>query len=433
MKRWFDSFRLFAVCLSAALVCLSCSDEEPLASSAPVTAGMTISVRATGDDSNADVWMNSYTVVFVEQSTNLVREIVSKNLLPAQSQDTFDFQLGPGKYIVYAFANITDTYFSSLNIVEGEAMPDLSQATYAVNNGIQNNIPMSCRQEIYVSGRSNQNFAIELVRMLAAIRFDFYNSSFETVTLKEITMNPLTQSDIFLIRDPRQTVKPEYPAPWTAAPLTFTLQTPLELPPYTAGPAQGSVFFCFKESTAAETSVTGNFNFAFKVKRNSGAEEEMRYAMTVTDTEGQPFGYINRNDYIVLPVRLTDYLFRVEANFYPPIGGYPTAEVEVASASEFYCKFKSAGDFVLIPWLRRYAEADNWISLDDKNRVAEWNMEITGDTQIFEKLPDQSATGEILGTLSGESGMACVTLSVTVKESGETTRILSCRIYIIQG
>lgn len=443
------SWRMW-VCLLAGSLFFSCADEETTGNSKLQAVQCTIGVRGIGDaDASAPgELIRSYKIVFVEgeklasdgtvEQAGTVREIVRTELDNAVASDGFNCQLGPGTYTVYAFGNISDEYFDGLRIVEGGEMPDLSQTLYqTAGNGFTGDLPMSRRQEnIVVSGKANQQFSIELIRMLAGIRFVFSNYASQPLAVEEITMQPLTQGDIFLIREPQADKKPSLPVPATTVAYTHVLASSISLP---TDPAQkDSVAFYFKESIADGVHPTDRFVLSFKVRRgvagaDDGGKELSEYRYALTD---KALAYINRNDFIILPVGLTDYLFSVDVNFYPPIGGYPAAEIARKTATEFYCTFRTAGDFAILPRLRAYADENGWINLEDKTKVKDYTLTLTGD-DIFEsgKEPRVTETGEILGTLQpGTEGTACVTVTVTLEEDMASTvlsRELTNRIFIV--
>jgi len=411
------------LCLLAALSAVSCTEEEAV-SGDPVPVRCTIGVRGIGD-ADATVpaeLISSYRIVFVEQGTGLVCEVVEGRCTPAVARDEFEFQLGPGTYTVYAFGNM-DEYFTGLGIAEGSPMPDLSEAVYDMGEGPAGPIPMSGTQEVTVTGRANQSFAVELVRMAAGIRFSFTNETSGPVDVEAVTLSPLTQGNIYLLPKNADTGQPLLPAPTTTMKLTHEVTPALTLAANAAsvpGPA-----FYFNESVAAGAHATGRFVLSFKLRRG-GTTEEVRYALA------HELSYVRRNDFIVMPVRITDYIFSADVSFYPPIGGYPAAEISRKSNEEFFCTFRSPGDFAIMPRLRRYDDADGWLDMLNTAQVESLSIGTSGDTVIFETAPHLTDAGEILGKLGTASGTACVTLTVKLAPAAGISRELTCRIYIIK-
>jgi len=425
----------------------------------------------------ADELIQWYDVVFVEgekrddkgalQTPGTVRALVHKDLDGvAVASDEFTTQLGPGEYTVYAFGNLDPAYFSSLGIAEGQPMPDdIDNKSYpstsgdgaladvpVATNGYSGPIPMSRRQDgVQVADRANQHFAIELVRMFAAMRFVFTNYASAPLTVEAVTMSPLTKGDIYLIRNPQEDVAPELPA--GAGTEDFIHTVGLTLP---ADPAKrDSTVFYLKECSAIGHHPSDRFALTFRVSHGAAADEggaataaerlrggttEYRYALT-----GDGLAYINRNDLVILPIGFIDYVFSADVNFYPPIGGYPAAEIVQDASDAFSCTFRSPGDFAIHPRLRNTAGTGEWISVWDKSRVDSFEFSVTdGDGNrltdankgIFDRIPTEQG-GEIVGTLGtfgSQTDKACITLTVTLKPEDPATvgRVLTCRIYIIR-
>ena len=125
--------------------------------------------RATGDwlsPTDSKEKIHKYWVAFVN-SNNIVEELVHGDALGAE-EHAFRFTLPPGAYRAFAFANLPeDVPFSSLNIVKGEMMPDLTNVTLPTTNGWDKDIPMTSKtggQAINVVETENQSFEVELIR-----------------------------------------------------------------------------------------------------------------------------------------------------------------------------------------------------------------------------------------------------------------------------
>ena len=162
--------------LTAALT--ACQQEDDMSTTDPIPEGMgrvnvTIKAKRPAPATRAETgnWLdpvgdneliNYYWVVFVD-GTNTVSEVVGKNWVgenhnvtttgdtrpqgqgsrqPAE-RDEFSFDVAPGQYTVYGFANITDAEWTALGITKGSALPDLSQKTLTITNGWDKIIPMT--------------------------------------------------------------------------------------------------------------------------------------------------------------------------------------------------------------------------------------------------------------------------------------------------
>ena len=184
-----------------------------------------------------------------------------------------------------------------------------------------------------------------------------------------------------------------------------------------------TVCFYVRESRA-KSHVTDHFQLAVGVKRE-GRSEEILYALS-----GTYFTGINRNDYVLIPIRFTNYTVDIIPHFYPPIGGYP-AEFTTKD-DEFYCTFKTEGDFQIVPrvydiYNYRYVGASQYtVSFDTPS--------LTGNVSIFDVKPQMDpTTGEIIGRLGTATGTACLYLNVSVEVNEGVFQNYFRRIYIIRS
>ena len=58
-----------------------------------------------------------------------------------------------------------------------------------------------------------------------------------------------------------------------------------------------------------------------------------------------------RNDWVRIPIVLTDWVLELDVTFYPPIGGYPAVKTEEKD-NEFYARFGTGGYFAIVPRVR---------------------------------------------------------------------------------
>ena len=157
--------------------------------------------RATGDwlsPTDSKEKIHKYWVAFVN-SNNIVEELVHGDALGAE-EHAFRFTLPPGAYRAFAFANLPEkTPFSSLNIVKGEMMPDLTNVTLPTTNGWDKDIPMTSKtggQPITVAEVENQSFEVELIRTMAKLEITFINNSQQQIDIIGYEVFPLTETDV---------------------------------------------------------------------------------------------------------------------------------------------------------------------------------------------------------------------------------------------
>lgn len=444
---------LLAVC---AFVC-SCSesgDDIMQNGKDAVKVTMSLSSRAAAGvpynpETNSEL-INDYCVVFADKGGNVV-EVFSKDCSPVEV-DEFTLELAPGTYHVYAFANIPESYVTSLGLAKGSRIagfPTSLVSTYYPVPGAFNtsalvpadefvgNIPMTSfeAKEITISERATQSFGIEVRRLFAKLQFDYTNATSDDLALRAQSVSNLTingagnkgavrvmnydDSQILLSTDAR------------VATLTHSYSSPMLL---TANGGIGTKTFYVLESIADR--LTNSFMLDFDVVKEgedpSDAVDYMRYALTDPST----LTMIRRNDWIRIPVVFSDWQMRLEAHTYPPIGGYPEAEIDELESNEFVVKFDGSGDFAIRPFIRKRLDGSAWFGLDERTKVAGAPVITIEDRSLmFLKTPEFKSTGEILGTMrtsKGNSATINISVDVVVSEAPYVTKTLQRKIFVTQ-
>lgn len=184
-------------CLCVLLAAVSCVEEEPCDTCSKYPVKVQLNITAQEDHSlnalNTDEagltheYINTLCVLLVKEGKVVKKMIpdLSSNAL-AVTGDLKEylsepFELEPGTYVVYAFANMSDVYwndwssFSSLN--EGELLdnyPDLNDMVLEdpagkLDFGNHKFIPMSFKQEVTIDA-STRSLSIGLDRLVSKIR-----------------------------------------------------------------------------------------------------------------------------------------------------------------------------------------------------------------------------------------------------------------------
>ena len=357
--------------------------------------------------------INDWFLIFVDNNKN-VRKILTRTEARKSGsveEETFTCILPTGTYSVYAFANITFEQLKSATGIQikGESDTDVivvrenatltdemvtaiqnatwkgendgstktdvetstilgSQEDVAIVNSVSNNlnlwnveanngIPMTGYQKISVRNVVEETFSIEVVRMLAKIELRFLNPSDKDITVNGIYFSPVTVSPVSLFPKGNNGIG-DYSflgngaftplADAKYARLTYPLTQPLSVAKASSDDngntvsGTNSLSFFIKE-TLSHTS--GGFTVWLNVTHEGGVSEYLQYSPTVDIT-----GYINRNDWVVIPVTLSQYDAKVEAIFYPPIGGYPPITTGGPDGSQEFT-FGTQGRFSLNPYV----------------------------------------------------------------------------------
>ncbi|MBO6031215.1 MAG: FimB/Mfa2 family fimbrial subunit [Prevotella sp.] len=128
--------------------------------------------------------------------------------------------------------------------------------------------------------------------------------------------------------------------------------------------ASGNLYFYVNETDASFTTAENQLSLRFKIQRGSYTEE-LRYGVTTPYTDGTTggngFNVIRRNDWIHIPIHLTDWQFRVEPLAFVPIAGYPA---KTLSSDGLTATFSTGGMIALQPFIKKYDDP-TWRDFDD--------------------------------------------------------------------
>lgn len=461
-----------AFCAICALLLASCSHEDIPAPAEKVPARFAITTRAEASpEASNNEKINDWWMVFAEvkeidvtdtdaDGNTLTKRVKAPGTVlhklhrtnsGAVEQEAIDTELPAADYFVFAFANITEAELKEATEIEfkvGEQtpealMPDINGFVNTVWNKLpatlgnsfngfdkQKNIPMSGVRIIRVNAQVNQTYSIEVVRMLAKLRFDFTNVSGRKITVNSIAMKPVADGAQYLFPNYDNTLSWDFQnseaptLPGATVHDTYTLSG-LNLDVATGGTTVVSHTTYLHESLATGNHPTGLFHLDFNITRDGGNAEDL-YALTLA------MSHITRNDYIVIPVTFTDWDITFDVRFYPPIGGYP-AVVKEEKDNEFYFIFSTPGTFEIIPRVRELTASGPkpWLL------PSEYELTV-GDTDdpskiLYDAISANDA-GEITGEIVGSSaGTASVTLTVTVAGPGESKLSPTKKIHIIRN
>lgn len=405
----------------------ACSDNnDPLPE--PDTAGATIVITSRADNSSTDnsstpsdnELINSWWMVFVDVD-NFVKLIIDRpsDKTAPVAKENVELSIPSGKYTIYAFANINKADFQkTLDIVikEDRKMPDLSGKTWTTVGQIGDNVPMTGKLEnVTIDNSSNTQVAVEVVRLWAKLRFQFTTDTDKEIKVSKITITSArNETGVTLLPDYRSLghapVLPE-----NTSYSTFEL-TPTD--GLTVTKALGAETTVYLLESTAESHPTGHYPLSFEY--NDGSDH-------TAHALAYQLEYINRNDFITIPVLITDWSVDATVLFYPPIGGYPAVITEKKD-EEFYVKFGSAGKFVIRPT----------ITSADGTKVTADKLSLTlntDDTDGILNTPPayDDTTGEIIGVIaSGKTGTAVVTLTIQITTDAAIMYQIVRKFYIIR-
>ena len=341
----------YAAALLTGMVAVSCASESAEAPDNGLPAPVGISITAaplgvstrgfadeelTEEPASSSELINNWIVFFTQGG-----EVISFEEGGSTTgvwNDRVQTELPRGRYTVLAFANMDNEKLKDL-FKEGEALPKDWQNLMNDEKNEDNIplIPMSGYREINVTQTVNETFSIEVVRMLAKVQFAFKNESQTPVSIEKIEFQPVYNGDIYLFPEEgngdNRFVEGKYPNPQNYG--MRTIAPALSLPNFND---KARSTFYIKESAAKGNHPTDHFHIGISLKRGDDETENATYALASDELQT-----ILRNDYVLFPVVISDYIPRLEVYDYPPIGGYPV-QVE-SNGNEFYATFSSSGAF----------------------------------------------------------------------------------------
>ncbi len=389
----------------------ACSAKESNEPTAPTRASFVIKAAADPSASDNEL-IHTWFIAFAD-AHGTVRRTLERDAANTEpvDMDEFSTTLAPGTYKVYSFANIRPADLG-LDLAEGTTVPaDIASRAWTADVAkwtTANLIPMTGLQTVTVTSQITQPFAVEVVRLVAKMELVFSNASDADIALHSLSMRPLGAGNIAMFPDYGSLGNaPVLRADADTATVTRTLAATLA-----ANTERGaSHTFYMLESDAAKFHPTGHYLLTLDLThRNGEAGMAVRDTLTMLTPE---LTYINRNDHILLPVRLADYVLKMDVRFYPPIGGYP-AVVNEMKGSDYYIRFGTEGVFAITPLMREGAASAPWMQPSQLDIAI---LSVTGDPIFTQKPAYDPLTGEITGELGNAQGTAVVTLTVAVKGS----------------
>ncbi len=412
------------------------------AGSAPETPG-----NATGKTPTEQELIHHWWAVAVD-SDGKVKDIINdKPLTTPGDRDQALLKLSDGEYSILAFANISTDELKEAAGIEFDAtgtktldVETLKKSVWKQELNLWGDkpIPMSGYGKVTVKGGAISPSTIELVRMVGKIELHFTNSTSKDVTVKSVTLLPhaIGSGDDASGLPSQVSLFPDYgnlgksPASQLVSDtrhgrLTYHCPSDMTL----AKDESSSASFYVREWAVGNTHPTGHYHLDIEIVRDGAAGSEALHAM-LNKTE-----WINRNDWLYILVRITDWDVTLDVSFYPPIGGYPSVEIDHKN-EESYFIFGTQGRFVVTPRVRD-VESGDYLA-PDKVNVNIVSAEETPDTpgeSIFTASGTPKAdaiTGEIIGELSDKTGNAVVTVEITVADDA-VSRKYSRKFYIIRS
>ena len=412
-----QAFKALILLLSCLLVsCSSDSDIQDInrADDGDKTVMVNISLssslattKAPGDpvwtDGEEGENMKSYIVVITDNS-NIIKKVLQKSLDAESKQaDLGNVELAEGTYNFYSFANITGLTFTEGNTFD-ESMTYSSKAlAFNTDASLKSvGIPMGNKQTVNVTS-STTDIELYTIRMMAKLEFQIKNETGQEVEISKISVSDITEdADGNILILPKYNGASEY-APNTACLPNLNASATYSDYSHTLSPSvkiadkgTSTLSFYVNESQARSPLyhvITIDMNYA-------GMTVQQRYAML-------DWQYIARNDWRVIPITLTDYVFTCDVEAFTAIGVLPDLTSAYNSLSVTFNG--TYGEFHIKPSLKKLSDG-SVISYNDSDPDNCWslpsdifNVDNTLVTSLREdKVDDPSAPPSLTSILSTE-------------------------------
>lgn len=427
MKNWYSYIFACVVALVTA-ACGSSETADPDMPGAMTPVTLSINSGAPGvpvmQSGTPQERINSWWIAFVTDDTRpKVVRILSRELAaPRQAvvSDTASTSLPAGNYIVYAFANMSQSDPASVifGFREGQPAPaGIEDYVWSALPSMGALVPMSGRTKLSVHERGTENLMVEVVRLAARLNFEMYTDPGNKLAVRSITVDRAAASGIRLFPDYSllNGSAPDLLESATMSPLTHTMNLAL------SSDSISTYSFYALESSAADHP-TGHYILTFETQNEYGQRQSH------TAIAGN-LSHITRNDNITIPVRFTQWYVDLDIRFYPPIGGYPAVMTE-SKGDEYYARFASSGLFTIIPTVTDIAGK----TYDAATYDVDIDIEQATGGILDGDIAREEVNHEIFGTLASgnHSGQVVVALTFTVTDENSIQYQIKRKLYIIR-
>lgn len=431
----------------------------------PVATQSTRSAR-TSYNEDGDNIHNAYVVMYNvddEKVERIINVPTDAGETEYKSKHVCTITTENGTYLFYSLANLPDFVTTpatpnadthevtqlttqGLTFEVGSPLPTgIDQTTYPCSFANDytiptTGIPMTNIEEFKVD--RDRTITLSLYRLLAKMQFTFKNKSASIFRIRALKVGSLTLNDD--ATHGSHTSMLRFFPPKSNDGLIATDFTDLPHKVGTVAVYNPSSAVTLQPGTE-ETNAFLNRYINESVAETVGQSFPLQIVMERSNDHGATFNEdtrngliqltnIPRNNVALVTVNLTDYVMKLRASAYAPIGGYPPYVLK--QDDDFYATFTGGGDFALVPTLYEYADREHpeqWIDLNDKNKVQGYSLSVIDPASIFSKQPAfDNTTAEIIGTIaSGRTGTATLRLTVQLITGPHSVQNYTRTIYVV--
>ena len=384
--------------------------------------------------------MKSWFVVVVQNGK--IEKIITSDLkslgVTEVEKDQVFVELNKGETTFYSFANIKPEEIGlDVSTSVGQQLPtDFDEQTYQMDGNsqlfrqlmtpeFQNGYPMSNKQIVNITD-NQQVINLEVVRMVAKVQLYITNATDHAINLKTITLSDVTLNGNRNIKllpnvDSANKLKGVNLADGVAKE-TITLRAAENNGITIEARAKQTACFYMNESLVDKGADGGNRYFILSLTTEdagTGAITNHRYAML-------SWNEIRRNDYLKIPIKLTDYQIRWKVEAFSPIGVLPKVKDDGENLS---LDFSYYGEFHIKPEVIKLSRTGSqtlsvseWQMGTDATGSDGWtrqeqNPEGADGVNIFDASPSWiPVTYRLEGEMGNRTGSAIYTMKIKVKE-----------------
>ena len=441
----------------------------------------------TGTGTGTDLIRNAYVVMCKDRTVEHIYHVINEGGTDFERHQVASISTETGKYTFYSFANlkftpteegcqvksleihgVNEMYNNkpmlSVTFKVGEPLPKFqfngneygnvdNMVVSCEYNGFDlvtsnegRGIPMSNKETHTID--NNMTLVLSLYRLLAKMQMTFNNKTDKPIRILKITTGSITKNTGETLTRPSCTYL--FPPMDNNGLVTtdfnrITSHDTCSYVHYNKSAdecqeiaANGTVTFPdFYINDSEATNVMKSFPLTILMQRKNAAEQwvnDERKALIQLPR-------IPRNTVAYVKINLTDYVLKLKAFTYAPIGGYPP--FVVTQNDDFYVTFTRPGDFELRPSLYKYVDSahpENWIDLNDKKQVADAHIDVADPNGILGVKPTlDPVTGEIIGSIAkaddgtAKKGTATIRLTINIVNAANVIQPYTRTIYVVSA
>lgn len=462
------------------------TDDTP-AAVAEVRGNTTKGDNTTPSGTGTDLIRNAYVVMCKDRKVEHIYHVINEGGNDFERHQVASISTETGEYTFYSFANlqfnetveggeVKSLVIHGVEVMEGQA--PLLSVTFRVGEGLPNfrfnnkdygnvdNMVVSCEYNGFDLVKSNKGrgvpmsnkethtidnnmtLVLSLYRLLAKMQMTFNNKTAQPIRILKIETGDITKNTGETLTRPSCT--------YLFPPLDNNGLVTTNFERITSHDTCSYVHYDKKKTPEQSQVIADNDKYTFPdfyINDSETTNAMKSFPLTILMQRKNAAGdWVNderkaliqlpripRNTVVYVKINLTDYVLKLKAFTYAPIGGYPPFVVE--QNDDFYVTFTRPGDFELRPSLYKYVDSahpENWIDLNDKTQVADAHIDVADPNGILEVKPTlDPVTGEIIGSIAkaddgtAKKGTATIRLTINIVNAVRVIQPYTRTIYVV--